>query len=317
MTSEQIRQRSELLGTQIITRDSGKRLGIVSQIWVDVDRREVVAFGVRENILSGVVSGIQETLLLEDVRQIGDVILVDDNAEFSEDFNSEAYSSLIGCEVITENGEMLGRVRGFKFDPEDGALLSIVIASIGLPFIPDQVVSTYELSIDEVVSSGPDRLIVFEGAEQKLMQISVGLLERVGIGRPPWERDLEDEYIMPTAVSNQLGTGVRAAAEPTRARETWDDDTWEEPQPMRRPLREPLRQPEYEYEEETWQEAPPARYERRMPEPAPPEPVYEDTLEDDVWEDDENPQPYRAPQVNIPERRKVVEYEEEADYSDY
>jgi len=317
MTSEQIRQRSELLGTQIITRDSGKRLGIVSQIWVDVDRREVVAFGVRENILSGVVSGIQETLLLEDVRQIGDVILVDDNAEFAEDFNSEAYSSLIGCEVITENGEMLGRVRGFKFDSEDGALLSIVIASIGLPFIPDQVVSTYELSIDEVVSSGPDRLIVFEGAEQKLMQISVGLLERVGIGRPPWERDLEDEYIMPTAVSNQLGTGVRTAAEPTSARETWDDDTWEEPQPMRRPLREPLRQPEYEYEEETWQEAPPARYERRMPEPAPPEPVYEDTLEDDVWEDDDNPQPYRAPQVNIPERRKVVEYEEEADYSDY
>lgn len=318
MTSEQIRQRSELLGTQIITRDSGKRLGVVSQIWVDIDRRGVVAFGVRENILSGVVSGIQETMLLDNIRQIGDVILVDDDAVFADDFNPEAYSSLIGCEVITENGEVLGRVRGFKFDSDDGALLSIVIASIGLPFIPDQVVSTYELSIDEVASIGPDRIIVFEGAEQKLMQISVGLLERVGIGRPPWERDLEDEYIMPTAVSNQLGTGVRTQAEPTRARETWDEDTWEEPQPMRRPIREPLRQPEYEYEyeEDTWQDAPPARYERRMPDPEPYEPVYEDELED-VWEDDDNPQPYRAPQVNIPERQKVVEYEEEADYSDY
>ncbi|MBE9102356.1 PRC-barrel domain-containing protein [Vacuolonema iberomarrocanum] len=318
MTSEQIRLRSELLGTQIITRDSGKRLGVVSQLWVDVDRWQVVAFGVRENILSGVVSGIQETMMLDNIRQIGDVMLVEDDAEFADNFNPEAYSSLIGSEVITENGEMLGRVRGFKFDPDDGALLSIVIASVGLPFIPEQVVSTYELSIDEVVSVGPDRLIVFEGSEQKLVQISVGLLERVGIGRPPWERDLEDEYIMPTAVSNQLGTGVRTSAEPSRARETWDDDTWEEPQPMRRPIREPLRQPEpeYEYEEENWQEAPPARYERRMPEPTP-EPVYDDTLDENVWEDDENPQPYRAPQVNIPERRKVVEYEEEADYSDY
>ena len=317
MTSEQIRQRSELLGTQIITRNTGKRLGVVSQIWVDVDRREVVAFGLRENILSGVVSGIQQTMLLDNIRQIGDVILVDDDSALEDDFNSEAYSSLIGCEVITENGEVLGRVRGFKFDPEDGTLVSIVIASVGLPFIPDQVVSTYELSIDEVVSSGPDRLIVFEGAEQKLMQLSVGILERVGIGRPPWERDMDDEYIMPTSVSNQLGTGVRMPAETSRAsaRDTWDEDTWEEAPPVRRPIREPLRQPEPEYEyEEPWQQTQEARYERRMPEPTPSyEAVYEDDL-DDVWEDDENPQPYRAPQVNIPERSKVVEYEEDTDY---
>lgn len=317
MTSEQTRQRSELLGTQIITRDTGKRLGVVSQIWVDVDRREVVAFGLRESVFSGVVSGIQQTMLLDNIRQIGDVILVDDDTVIEDDFNAEAYSSLIGCEVITENGEVLGRVRGFRFDPEDGALVSIVIASLGLPFIPDQVVSTYELSSEEVASIGPERLIVFEGAEQKLMQLSVGLLERVGIGRPPWERDMEDEYIMPTAVSNQLGTGVRTPAEPSRARDTWDEDTWEEAPPVRRPIREPLRQPEPEYEyEESWQPSQEARYERRMPEPPPYEPDYyeEEEMGDDVWEDDDNPQPYRAPQVNIPERSKVVEYEEDMDY---
>lgn len=316
MTSEQIRQRSEILGTEVINRNTGRKLGVVSQLWVDVDRREVVAVGLRDNIFSGVVSGIQQTMLLDSIRQIGDVILVDDDSVLEDDFNPEAYSSLIGCEVITENGEVLGRVRGFKFDPEDGTLLSITIASIGLPFIPEQVVSTYELSIEEVVSSGPDRLIVFEGAEQKMMQLSVGLLERVGIGRPPWERDMADEYIMPTSVSNQLGTGVRTPAEPLRApaRDTWDEDTWEEAPPLRRPLREPLRQPEpeYAYEEESWQEAPEVRRERRMPPPAP-EPAYDDELED-VWEDDDNPQPYRAPQVNIPERSKVVEYDEETEY---
>jgi len=315
MTSEQIRQRSEILGTEIINRNSGRKLGVVSQLWVDVDRREVVAVGLRESIFSGVVSGLQQTMLLDSIRQIGDVILVDDDSVLEDDFNPEAYSSLIGCEVITENGEVLGKVRGFKFDPADGALISIVIASVGLPFIPEQVVSTYELSIEEVVSSGPDRLIVFEGAEQKLMQLSVGLLERVGIGRPPWERDMADEYIMPTSVSNQLGTGVRTPAEPLRApaRDTWDEDTWEEAPPVRRPIREPLRQPEpeYAYEEDTWQE-PEVRRERRMPPPAP-EPIYEDEMED-VWEDDDNPQPYRPPQVNIPERSKVIEYEEETDY---
>ncbi|NES98195.1 MAG: PRC-barrel domain containing protein, partial [Desertifilum sp. SIO1I2] len=53
MTSEQISQRSDLLGTQVITRDTGKRLGVVSQLWVDIDRREVVAFSLRENLITG------------------------------------------------------------------------------------------------------------------------------------------------------------------------------------------------------------------------------------------------------------------------
>lgn len=110
MTSEQISQRSDLLGTQVITRDTGKRLGVVSQLWVDIDRREVVAFSLRENLITGLLSGIPRYMYLSSIRQIGDVILVDDDTVI-EDVNVEAYSSLINSEVITETGDMLGRVR--------------------------------------------------------------------------------------------------------------------------------------------------------------------------------------------------------------
>lgn len=313
MTSEQYRLRSDIIGTQVITRDSGKRLGVVSQLWVDVDRREVVALGLRENIFSGVVSNIQQMMLLDSISQIGDVILVEDDAAVEDEMNVEPYSVLIGSEVITETGELLGKVRGFKFDPQDGRVISIIIASLGLPLIPDQVVSTYELSMDEVVSSGPDRLIVFEGSEQKLVQMSVGFLERIGIGKPPWERD-DEEYIMPVSTSNQLGTGVRTPApQPIRtqapvARETWDEDNWEE---SRRPPVEPLRQrqpePEYYEEEDNWggEPQPAKRYQEAEVLDAP----YNES--EDAWGDDDNPEPYRAPRVNIPERKKVVEYEEE------
>jgi sporulation protein YlmC with PRC-barrel domain len=346
MTSEQIRQRSDLLGTQVITRSTGRRLGVVSQLWVDIDRREVVALGLKESMLSGVMSNTQQMMMLTSIRQIGDVILVDDDMVLEDDLNVEAYSSLINCEVITETGELLGKVRGFKFNANTGKVMSLIIASLGIPLIPDQIVSTYELSIEEVVSSGPDRLIVFEGAEDKLAQLTVGLLERLGIGKPPWERDEdEDYYVMPTSTSNQLGTGTRIS-EPMRtvapsARDNWDDDNWDEQ--SRRKVREPLRQrqaePEY-YEE-------PIRYEEPLRQ-RPPEPVYYDESEEDnwsdnedeyddeedipyvdyrqaddqpeyveedeeitndVWEDDENPAP-----LNIPERKRVVEYEEEPDY---
>ncbi|NET49257.1 MAG: hypothetical protein F6K09_11135, partial [Merismopedia sp. SIO2A8] len=52
MASEQSFQRSDIIGTQVITRDAGKRLGVVSQIWVDIDRREIVAMGLQDSALT-------------------------------------------------------------------------------------------------------------------------------------------------------------------------------------------------------------------------------------------------------------------------
>ena len=40
------------MGTQVITRDSGRRLGVVGEVVVDIDRREVVALGLRDNPLT-------------------------------------------------------------------------------------------------------------------------------------------------------------------------------------------------------------------------------------------------------------------------
>lgn len=335
MTSEQIRQRSDILNTQVITRDTGKRLGVVKELLVDIDRREVVALGLRDNLLS--VAGMPRFMLLSSISQIGDVILVEDE-NVIEEIDVDAYSSLINSEVITETGEMLGRVRGFKFNIETGKLLSLIVASLGIPLIPEQVLSTYELPVEEIVSSGPNRLIVFEGAQERLVQLTVGVLERLGIGQPPWEREEEETYYQPTVKpDNQLGTGVRTppAPEPVRtaapAAQQWDDDEWEEPQPepvVRQPLRqqqpaESLYYQEDLEEKENWREAKPREnYETRKY--APPSRRYEEReyedeyeyedVEKDAWADDESPKPYKAPRVNIPEKTKAPEYEEERGY---
>ena len=44
------------------------------------------------------------------------------------------------------------------------------------------VLSTWEIPVEEIVSSGTDRIIVYEGAEEKLNQLSSGLLEKLGVG---------------------------------------------------------------------------------------------------------------------------------------
>lgn len=304
MTSEQIIRRSDILNTQVITRDNGKRLGIVSQVWVDIDQREVVALGLRDSLIS--ISGIPRYMYLSNINQIGDVILVD-NEDVIEDIEVEALSNLINWEVITETGEVLGKVRGFKFNGETGKLDSIVIASLGLPQIPDQFVSTYEFSVDEIVSTGPNRLIVFEGAEERVNQLTVGLLERLGIGKAPWERDAEEEYgyTPPRQVTpdKQLPSGVPLqppkpkvrAPEPV-AEEEWTEDYVEEVRPRREVMKarsyESIQYEEDE-EEDNWSEATGSdRYKQPLrPEPQPYTKPYVDDYDDyddvegDAWED--------------------------------
>jgi sporulation protein YlmC with PRC-barrel domain len=326
MTTEHIRLRAEFLNTQVITRNTGKKLGVVKEVLVDIDRREVVALGLRDNFLS--LSGMPNYMYLSGIRQIGDVILVDDE-DAIEDVDIAPYSPLINCEVITETGEPLGRVRDFQFNLEDGKVYSIIIASLGLPQIPEQFISTYELSMDEVVSSGPNRLIVFEGAEERLTQLSVGILERLGIGRPLWEKDAEEVYYPPTArPENQLGTGipVRTPIE-TRQRqpvmeEAWNEDTWEESRlaPPPRQQAQARRYEDYEEydEEDNWgesrREQPIARYEAPQPPPRDYDYDYEyDQVDNDVWDDDVETEPYNPPPVNIPQKQKekTPEYEGE------
>lgn len=312
MTTEPIRLRNEFINTQVITRNTGRRLGVVKEVLVDIDRREVVALGLRDSQLS--LSGMMSYMYLSSITKSGDVILVEDE-DVLEDVDAAAYSALINSEVITETGEPLGRVRDFQFNLDEGRVSSIIIASLGLPQIPEQVLSTYELSMDEVVSSGPNRLIVFEGAEDRLTQLTVGLLERLGIGRPPWERNEEDLYYTPTArPENQLGTGVplRPPAPPVETRKpvaienNWEEDEWEEEPviapPPRRQMAETVRYEEYDDEGDNWSN----REKRRSPQ------SYGSDVQRDVWNDDEPD--YRPQRINIPETAKTPEYEEETEY---
>jgi len=339
MTTEFNRLRSEVINTQVITRNSGKRLGVVKEMLVDIDRREVVALGLRDNLIS--VAGMPRYMYLEDITQSGDVILVEDE-EVIEDVAIEALSALINCEVITEDGEMLGRVRDFQFNMEDGKVSSLIIASWGYPQIPDQVLSTYELPIEEIVSSGPKRVIVFEGAEERLSQLTVGLLERIGLGKAPWEKDDDDLYYTPPTArpENQLGTGLperpserppirtepRETREPIREpayqepipeeepvyEEAWTEDEWEEPEPLPRREEESVRYQEAVLEEDNWGDSDTPYEEDYQPQPL--DRVQDDEIEEDVWRDEDDT--YVPPKVNLPEKPKTKEKEKEPEYEE-
>jgi len=158
--SERLWLRSELMGTQVITTDTGRRLGVVGEVVVDIDRREVVALGLRDNPLTSFFPGLPTWMPLESIKQVGDVILVDSLDSLSESFSPERYGKVNNCQVITESGQLLGRVLGFSFDIETGDLISLVMGAVGVPLLGEGVLSTWEIPVEEIVSSGTDRIIV-------------------------------------------------------------------------------------------------------------------------------------------------------------
>lgn len=277
--SDRLWLRSELMGTQVITRDTGRRLGVVGEVVVDIDRREVVALGLRDNPLTRFLPGLPRWMSLQSIRQVGDVILVDSADSLAEGFNPDRYSRVINCQVITEAGEQLGRVLGFSFDIETGELTTLVLGAVGVPLLGEGVLSTWELTVEEIVSSGPDRIIVYEGAEEKLKQLGTGLLEKLGVGGPSWEQEERERYrLNMVPVENQLAAGQPSVQEQQRRIEPATNSRFEPEEDYdyveveQRREREPLRQRRY-LDEEPLEDQPRRRRYVRDEEPVDVEPL--------------------------------------------
>jgi sporulation protein YlmC with PRC-barrel domain len=244
------------MGTQVITRDTGRRLGVVGEVVVDIDRREVIALGLRDNPLTRFLPGLPRWMPLDRIRQVGDVILVDSADSIAEGFNPERYSRVINCQVITESGNQLGKVLGFSFDIETGELTTLVIGAFGVPLLGEGVLSTWELPVEEIVSSGTDRIIVYEGAEEKLKQLSSGLLEKLGISGGGWEQDERERFRGGTVpAENQLPAGQpsvqeRRRIQPATSRAFEPEQELEYVELEEQGAREPLRQRRYLDEDE-------------------------------------------------------------------
>ena len=185
--------RSQLMGKEVVTRTSGVRLGQCSQMWVDTENWMVEALAIRQNALTGGVDHVK----LSALRQVGDVVLVHDENAVERRWSAYNLSPLIGCDVITEAGAFIGRVRDYEFDPEDGSVKRLIVDAWGISAIPDDVISTYAVDVREVIDTGRERIMVEDGCEQRVEQLSVSLLQRLELSGTPWEEEeafLQDPY---------------------------------------------------------------------------------------------------------------------------
>ncbi|CAK8542120.1 unnamed protein product [Lathyrus sativus] len=160
---KQVIRRSNLLAKQVISIQSALSLGFVSQLWVDTTSWIVLFVEVRSNLLSG----DSEKFLLEDITQVGDVVLVPDERVMDSEYR------MIGLETL---------VRGYNFSINSGAVEELEIDSFGLSIIPSSLVSTYSLMVEDVLEVVSDAVVVHEAAALRIQRLSKGILGNQNVG---------------------------------------------------------------------------------------------------------------------------------------
>ncbi|KAK9070017.1 hypothetical protein SSX86_010416 [Deinandra increscens subsp. villosa] len=167
---KQLVKRSNVIAKQVISIDSALSLGFISQLWVDTKTWMVVIVEVRPNLLSGE----QEMFFLEDTRQVGDVVLVKDETVMDKEFNLVGLETLVGYSVVTPGRRDIGKVRGYTFNINSGAIESLELDSFGISIIPSSLVSTYALLVEDVLEVVSDTVVVHDAAASRIQRLTKG-----------------------------------------------------------------------------------------------------------------------------------------------
>ncbi|XP_008782688.2 uncharacterized protein LOC103702152 isoform X2 [Phoenix dactylifera] len=147
-------RRSNLLAKQVISIQSARSLGFVSQLWVDT-------------------------------RSIGDVVLVKDESVMENELKMIGLETLVGYNVVTSGGRSVGKVRGYTFNINSGSMESLELDPFGFSIIPSSLVSTYCLFVEDVLEIVSDTVVVHEHATSRVQRLTKGIWDtrRVDISR--------------------------------------------------------------------------------------------------------------------------------------
>ncbi|TXG57509.1 hypothetical protein EZV62_015338 [Acer yangbiense] len=137
-------KRTNMLAKQVISIQSAVSLGFVSQLWVDT-------------------------------ASVGDVVLVEDESVMENDFKMVGLDSLVGYRVVTPGRRNIGKVRGYTFNINSGAVESLELDSFGISIIPSSLVSTYALLVEDVLEVISDTVVVHEAAALCIQRLTKGL----------------------------------------------------------------------------------------------------------------------------------------------
>jgi sporulation protein YlmC with PRC-barrel domain len=133
----------------VISTAQGTRLGRAGSIVVDTLAMTLEAIILKDTPQKA-TSVYAECVPLDDLRQIGDVVLVSDDAAVQKEPTMRGFLPVLGMNVKDAGGMYIGKVREVDFDPETGEINSLFYDEYGLN-LPLSVFNLYGVSIEAVL----------------------------------------------------------------------------------------------------------------------------------------------------------------------
>lgn len=222
---KELMRRSNLVAKQVISIQSARSLGFVTQLWVDTTSWLVLVVEVRPALLSGE----SERFLLQDISKVGDFVLVEDDSVMESDFKMVGLDTLVGYRVLTPGRRNIGKVRGYTFNVNSGAVESLELDSFGLSIIPSSLVSTYALLVEDVLQVLADTVIVHEAAASRMQRLTKGLWDADDVRTSMDERgDYFDEE-EPVRFKNKRSKRRSSGGKSSRSKSREEDEDLELP----------------------------------------------------------------------------------------
>ncbi|RZC82585.1 hypothetical protein C5167_045371 [Papaver somniferum] len=221
-SGRQLMRRSNMIAKQVIGIESAISLGFVSQLWVDTTSWVVLVVEARPSLLSGEI----ERFYLEEVCQVGDVILVEDESVMETGLQMIGLETLVGYNVITESRRSIGKVRGYTFNINSGSLELLELDSFGISVIPSSLVSTYALFVEDVIEVMSDTVVVHEEAASRLQRLTKGFWDTPNVETYNDEFDEFPDYEKRPARSDSIRSNrksLRNKRSPSRRRPPEDE----------------------------------------------------------------------------------------------
>ncbi|KAJ6742379.1 hypothetical protein OIU85_016456 [Salix viminalis] len=175
------------------------------------------------------LSGESERFLLEDVSKVGDVVLVEDENVMATELKMIGLETLVGYRVVTPGLRDIGKVRGYSFNINSGAVESLELDSFGISIIPSSLVSTYALHVEDVLEVLSDTVVVHESAASHIQRLTKGFWDAQNMGTEIDEGEEYSDYESSATSHRGQGTRRSSRSQKSRSKIREREDDWELP----------------------------------------------------------------------------------------
>ncbi|QHO39278.1 uncharacterized protein DS421_4g127730 [Arachis hypogaea] len=142
---------------------------------------------------------------------VGDVVLVPDESVIQNEFKMVGLETLVGYKVVTPSQRNIGKVCGYKFSLNSGAVEELELDSFGLSL--SLQVCTYSLLVEDVLEVVSDAVVVRKAAALRFLGN-----QNVGVSMG----DLEDYDSEPSVTYGQVSRRRKSLGRKKPNQRYWD-----------------------------------------------------------------------------------------------